>query len=177
MHLSIAFLIISLLFWLILNFLSKTFKPFFNFSYNNFPYIFLILIIFLQIIMGAFVSGLDAGKIYQTWPMMGNNFIPDDLTKKDLLEFESHSLVQFYHRNLAYFLILYILILTISIFKNKQLILYKPLAILTFFLILQVLLGIFTLISGLNIYLASAHQITSVLFVLSALNLYYFKTK
>ena len=177
LHLSIAILIISSLFWLILNFFSKTFKPFFKFSYNNFPYIFLILLIYLQIIMGAFVSGLDAGKIYQTWPMMGNTFIPNDLIEKNLLSFDNHSLVQFYHRNLAYFLILYISILVILIYKNKQFNLYKPLAILTFFLILQVLLGIFTLISGLNIYLASAHQITSVLFVLSALNLYYLKTK
>ena len=177
LHLSIAILIISSLFWLILNFSSKTFKPFFKFSYDNFPYFFLILLIYAQIIMGAFVSGLDAGKIYQTWPMMGNTFIPNDLIEKDLLRFDNHSLVQFYHRNLAYLLILYISILVILIYKNKQHNLYKPLSILTFFLILQVLLGIFTLISGLNIYLASAHQITSVIFVLSALNLYYLKTK
>ena len=177
LHLSIAIFIISSLFWLILNFSSKTFKPFFKFSYDNFPYFFLILLIYAQIIMGAFVSGLDAGKIYQTWPMMGNTFIPNDLIEKDLLRFDNHSLVQFYHRNLAYLLILYISILVILIFKNNHFNLYKPLAILTFFLILQVLLGIFTLISGLNIYLASAHQITSVLFVLSALNLYYLKTK
>ena len=177
LHLSIAILIISSLFWLTLNFFSKTFKLFFNFSYGNSPYIFLILLIYLQIIMGAFVSGLDAGKIYQTWPMMGNTFIPNDLIEKNLLRFDNHSLVQFYHRNLAYFLVLYISILVILIYKNKQFNLYKPLAILTFFLILQVLLGIFTLISGLNIYLASAHQITSVLLVLSALNLYYLKTK
>ena len=127
--------------------------------------------------MGAFVSGLDAGKIYQTWPMMGNTFIPNDLIEKDLLRFDNHSLVQFYHRNLAYLLILYISILVILIYKNNQHNLYKPLSILTFFLILQVLLGIFTLISGLNIYLASAHQITSVLLVFSALNLYYFRIK
>ncbi len=177
LHLSIAIFIISSLFWLILNFSSKTFKPFFKFSYDNFPYFFLILLIYAQIIMGAFVSGLDAGKIYQTWPMMGNTFIPNDLIEKDLLRFDNHSLVQFYHRNLAYLLILYISILVILIYKNNQHNLYKPLSILTFFLILQVLLGIFTLISGLNIYLASAHQITSVLFVLSALNLYYLKTK
>ena len=55
--------------------------------------------------------------------------------------------------------------------------LYIPLLILTFFLFLQALLGILTLISGLNIYLASAHQITSVLLVFSSLNLYYFRAK
>ena len=55
--------------------------------------------------------------------------------------------------------------------------LYKPVAILTIVLLLQVILGILTLISALNIYLASAHQITSILLVFSALNLYYFTAK
>ena len=40
-------------------------------------------------------------------------------------------------------------------------------------LLLQVLIGIFTLISNLNIFLASAHQIVGVILVLSTLNLYY----
>ena len=44
--------------------------------------------IFVQIIMGAFVSGLDAGRIYQTWPLMGNSFFPNDLVYKDLVNFE-----------------------------------------------------------------------------------------
>ena len=37
-----------------------------------------IFIVFLQIIFGAFVSGMDAGKIYNTWPLMGNYYFPDD---------------------------------------------------------------------------------------------------
>ena len=144
------------------------------------PFIILILLIFTQIIIGAFVSGLDAGKIYQTWPMMGKNYLPNDLffnNLSSLLEFESHSLVQFYHRNLAYVIIIYVLVFTIFIYKQKLIFLYKPLKLLLFFLGSQVVLGIFTLISGLNIFLASAHQITSVLLMFSALNLYYLSTK
>ena len=64
-----------------------------------------------------------------------------------------------------------------SVFKKKHEVLYKPLKILLFVVCLQVILGIFTLTSGLNIYLASIHQITSVLLVFSALNLYYFRVK
>ena len=130
--------------------------------------------------MGAFVSGLDAGKIYQTWPMMGSNYLPDDLISKKLtnvLEFDNHSLVQFYHRNLAYLITLYIIFLGIFIYKKKIADLYLSLKILIFFLLLQIILGILTLITGLNIYLASMHQITSVLLVLSALNLYYYRAK
>ena len=155
-------------------------KTFFNFSVTTIPFLILIFLIFIQIIFGAFVSGLDAGKIYQTWPLMEKSFFPDDLIIKDfsnIFEFDNHSLIQFYHRNLAYIIILYTLILSCIIYKRKLRLMYKPLQILLLILFLQAILGIFTLISGLNIYLASAHQITSVLLIFSALNLYYLIAK
>ena len=179
-HLSTAILIISSIYWLLLNVNSNRNKVFFIFSSQNLPFVGLILFLFIQIILGAFVSGLDAGKIYQTWPMMGNTYFPNDLILNNLnilTEFDRHSLVQFYHRNLAYLITIYILILSIFIYKKKMLVLYHPLKFLLFFLLLQSILGIFTLISDLNIYLASAHQINSVLLVLSALNLYYLRSK
>ena len=180
LHLCVALIIISTIFWLILNFKNNTFKKFFDLSYENLPYLFLIFLIFLQIIFGAFVSGLDAGKIYQNWPLMGDTFFPDD-TKvssiNNLFDFNNQSLVQFYHRNLAYFITFYILIILFLILKRKIKILYKPTLLLVTFLFLQILLGILTLISGLNIYLASAHQISSVLLVFSIVNLYYFHIK
>jgi len=177
-HLSTAIIIISSIFWLLMNVVSKQNNTFFSFSINNFPFQLLIFLIFLQIIIGAFVSGLDAGMIYQTWPRMGESYIPNDLILKsfqEIVDFDNHSLVQFYHRNLAYIIFLYIIFLTILIYKKRLINLYAPIKILIFFLILQSILGIFTLISGLNIYLASAHQITGVLLVLSALNLYYLR--
>ena len=135
---------------------------------------------FLKINVGAFVSGLDAGKIYQTWPLMGYSYIPNDLVFenfKNLIDFNNHSLVQFYHRNLSYIITLYIFVLSYFIFRKKLINLYKPLTILFVFLILQIILGIFTLISDLNIYLSSAHQINSVLLVFSSINLYYYRIK
>ena len=179
-HLITAILIISIIFWLIKNIKSNKEKNFFKFSRFNLPFLTFIFLIFIQIIMGAFVSGLDAGKIYQTWPMMGSNYFPNDFlftNLKDVLEFNNHSLVQFYHRNLAYIITIYILILGIYIYKREMTHLFLPLKIFLFFLVLQGLLGILTLISGLNIYLASAHQITSVVLILSALNLYFLKVK
>ena len=179
-HLSVAFLIISIIFWLIINIVKKKNKTFFRFSKENFPFLILIFLIFLQIIFGAFVSGLDAGNIYQTWPKMGLTYFPDDVIIKNInnfFNFKNQSLVQFYHRNLAYLITLYILLLSFYVYKNKVKNLYNPLKLLIFFLFLQILLGIFTLVSGLNIYLASAHQISSVILAFSAINLYYFKAK
>ena len=180
LHLSLAFIIISIIFWLIINIKYKTNKLFFIFSRKNLPFLVLVLFIYIQIILGAFVSGLDAGRIYQTWPMMGDTFFPNDLIVENLkifFNFDSHSLVQFYHRCLAYIITLYIIFISIYIFKKKKIYLYRPIKIIIFFILLQILLGILTLISGLNIYLASAHQISSVLLVFSTINLYYFYIK
>ena len=180
LHLSIAFIIIGLIYWTIINVKKgTTISLFVNKRYNYFIY-FLILLVFTQIILGAFVSGLDAGKIYQTWPLMDLTFFPSDVDISkalDLLNFNNHSLVQFYHRNLAYFLSFYILIFGFFIFIKKIYNLYKPFLYLFIFLIIQIFLGIFTLISGLNIYLASAHQICSLLLMLSVINLYYYYLK
>ncbi len=179
-HLFTAILIISTIFWLINNIISKQNKNFFKLSRNNFPFQIFILLIFIQIIIGAFVSGLDAGRIYQTWPMMNETYFPSDLFYSnfdDIFKFDNHSIIQFYHRNLAYIILFYALFLIIFIYKNKIFNLYKSINILFFILFSQIALGIFTLVSGLNIFLASLHQITSVLLVLSAINLYYLRVK
>ena len=52
---------------------------------------------------------MDAGKIYNTWPLMGNNYFPDDnifLIYFNLNALSDPSLVQFIHRNLAYVILL-----------------------------------------------------------------------
>ena len=132
------------------------------------------------VIFGAFVSGLDAGRIYQTWPLMGQTYFPNDTELKEIksfFDFDNRSLVQFYHRNLAYFITAYIILLGINIYIKRRKELFYSFNIIFIFLILQVVLGIITLTSGLNIYLAIGHQFTSVILALSAINLYYLKLK
>ena len=123
LHLTTALIIFSMIFWLLKNFYKKENKIFFKFSKDYIFFQILLLIIFLQIIFGAFVSGLDAGKIYQTWPLMGASFIPDDVNFSDLknfFEFSNHSLIQFYHRILAYLIFFYSVFLTIYIIKKRK---------------------------------------------------------
>ncbi len=180
LHLSLAVIIISILFWQILNLKYNKNKSFFVLKKENIPYLFLFLLIFLQIVFGAFVSGLDAGKLYQTWPLMNHSYFPDDIIIKnfsDLLNFHSHSLVQFYHRNIAYFISIYIICLAYIIFKRDKKKLFKTTIFLVFIVFVQIFLGILTLLSGLNIFIASFHQITSVILTLTVLNLYYSSIK
>ena len=175
-HLCTAFIIASIIFWLLIQVKNKSNFNFFSQNRISYFFYFLFSLLFIQIIMGAFVSGLDAGRIYQTWPLMGSSYFPNDFIFKhfiDLLSFKNHSLVQFYHRNIAYLITFSILILGYFILRNKIDKVVKSYYLLMFFLVAQIILGIITLISGLNIYLASLHQIFSLLLILSTINLYY----
>lgn len=175
-HLFLAFVIFSSLTWIFFNLKKNIDKRFFINNNKIKSLKFLLFITYLQIIIGAFVSGLDAGKIYQTWPMMNDAFVPDDLVLSsfiNLLNFSQHGLVQFIHRNLAYLIFVLSIYVGFIIYKNKIIELYKPYLIFEIIIIFQILLGIFTLLSNLRIEIASLHQISSIFLVYFLLNLYH----
>ena len=172
-HLVIAFLILSLILWSYLR-LNLDIK---DQSKLNifFPLVFLILV-FLQIIIGAFVSGMDAGLIYNSWPMMGNTYFPDDNKFENLFNidvFSDASLVQFLHRNLAYVILFFYFWILFKIYKNQIKNSFFAINLLGFFLLTQVILGILTLINGAQIVLASMHQLSSVFLVSTAVYFLY----
>ena len=172
LHLFFAFIIISFLFWNYLNYKTQEIKIFFNFKNSLTKLLFFFIL--LQIILGAFVSGLDAGLIYQTWPKMNLSYFPDDLvlSNYDLVSlFSDRSFIQFLHRNVAYFIVLFVIAIGIKMYIEKKFIYFKNYLLVFSVLIIQVLLGIYTLVSGLNLYLASLHQITSVILVFTVLKL------
>ncbi len=171
-HLNIAFILFVSIFWHLLNLIKSRNKYFFDFSKEDIFIKLFVIFLFIQITLGAFTSGLDAGNIYQTWPSMNNNFFPDDFDLKNIFSanvFSEPSVVQFFHRNMAYFLLLYVFAITIYVFFYKKNYLYKSLYFLLSMIFLQILLGIFTLISGLNIIVASLHQISTVILLISSI--------
>ena len=123
--------------------------------------------------VSAFVSGLDAGQIYQTWPLMGQNYFPNDSLVSDLFSlklFETPSLVQFLHRNVAYIMMALFSLILFIIFNNNNLACLRKSAIYVFlFLFLQFFLGILTIIFGAQIFLASLHQLGSIILLTSTL--------
>ncbi len=176
-HLLIAFLILSLIFW---NYLKYQ-----NYSHvadginSIIPFVFLVLIL-IQIVIGAFVSGMDAGKIYNSWPLMGNTYFPNDNNFNNLFKlsaFSDPSLVQFIHRNLAYVIGLFYVLIFFKVYKNKITKLYRSVNILGFFIILQIILGIFTIKLGAQIYIAAAHQVSSIFLVTSSIYFFFINTR
>ena len=101
---------------------------------------------------------------------------PDDNKFKSLFElsaFSDPSLVQYLHRNLAYLIfIIYIVILYIT-YRNKFFDLFKPIFILGIIILLQIILGILTVLSGASILTASLHQFSSILLITSSLYFLY----
>ncbi len=177
LHLMIAFLILSLIQWNYLeirkkNNLSNPLNPIL-------PIIFLFLV-FLQISIGAFVSGMDAGKIYNSWPLMGDTYFPNDNNFRNLFKlsvFSDPSLVQFIHRNIAYLIGLFYLLIFYKVYSNRLFELYKSINILGLTIIIQIILGIFTVIYGAQIYIASLHQISSIILVSSCVYFLHINTK
>ena len=176
LHLIITFFILSLILW---NYLDLTDFNLTNKKINFFLPLLLLILIFLQICIGAFVSGMDAGKIYNSWPLMGSTYFPDDNSIGDLLKisaFSDPSLVQFLHRNLSYLIFLFYLFILIKIYKNNLSTFFKVINIIGFLLLMQIILGILTLLSGAQIIIASMHQISSIFLVSSSIYLLYLNT-
>jgi heme a synthase len=110
LHLSVAFAILSLLVWLALEeraarlctvsaAVSQRSKRLAGF---------LVALVFAQVALGAFVAGLRAGLVYNTWPLMDGQIVPSDywLEGRGLMSvFESHGAAQFNHRFVAYVLL------------------------------------------------------------------------
>jgi len=177
LHLVLAFIILSLVFWNYLNYKNIYFP---NRKINDFLPLFLVIFLFIQIIIGAFVSGLDAGKIYNSWPLMEGSFFPNDNSIAGLFNlsaFNEPSLVQFMHRNIAYLILTIYIFIFFKVHRNKFSKYFKILNIIGALLILQILLGIFTLLSSAQIFLSSMHQISSIFLISSSIYLLYINTK
>ena len=177
LHLLIAFLILSLIFWNYLKY--KNYNPVVGGINSIIPLIFLGLIL-IQIVIGAFVSGMDAGKIYNSWPLMGNTYFPNDNNIENLFKLSAlsdPSLVQFIHRNLAYGIGLFYIVIFFKVYKSKITKLYKSVNILGFLIILQIILGVYTILLGAHIYIAAAHQVSSIFLVTSSIYFFYINTK
>jgi len=138
----------------------------------------ILLLLTLQIIYGAFVAGTKAGWTYNTWPKMEGEWVPESMTYMLGKEGSSSLLnnlasVQFIHRTLAYLITLVVLLVGISALRDHKLEKYhkQSAMILLSFIIVQVVLGIFTLLYKVPISLGVIHQ--AMAFFLFAASIYF----
>ena len=170
-HLIIAQIILSLIAYLFLKRLDiGIYKN--NFSSHKTFFIFFNIIIFFTVIYGAFMAGLDAGKSFNTWPKMGDNYIPENLIfieDRFFGFFDNSVFIHFFHRALAYLSFLTILYMCFKHFKGIENKYQKIHFLIVLFLVLiQLFIGVFVVLSNVQVSLGSIHQIIGTLLFVSA---------
>jgi len=162
-HLVSAITIYSYILWVALGLLKsaatqklQNLRPVKNFS------IIVTVLILVQIISGGFVAGTDAGLAYNTFPLMGGKFIPDGLLTVQpaiMNLFENIVTIQFNHRLIAYFLVIVIPVFWFNVLRSQATARTKQIAhIMLVMLVIQVALGISTLLMHVPVSIASMHQ-------------------
>lgn len=121
-------------------------------------------VLFLQFLFGAYVAGLDAGHYFNTtWPKMGGEFYPSgtEWMQPALRNFvDNPIMVQFVHRWLAFVVAAFALWVAVKAWLAG---LWIEAAMLAGAVSIQILLGILTLLSGVQLVIAGAHQGMAVL--------------
>jgi cytochrome c oxidase assembly protein subunit 15 len=172
-HLLAAFLIYAYMFWVALTLLLPAHEP------QRHPWygktLALTALITVTIMSGAFVAGLKAGKIYNTFPKMGEYWIPPDFLGLEPAWrnfFDNMATVQFEHRILA--ITTFVLIIAYWTRLRKADLpdrIRRGLNALLHTAVLQVALGIATLLLVVPIFLAASHQAVAMLLFTVALYL------
>ncbi len=121
---------------------------------------------FLQIILGALVAGIDAGRSYTDWPLMGGQVIPQDAMMLEPMWrnfFENPGLVQFIHRISGYLLLAFGVGVWQRGRSSAHPITQKAFHTAFAVLVLQVVLGIITVVYGAPWQAAILHQLMAVI--------------
>jgi cytochrome c oxidase assembly protein subunit 15 len=162
-HLSNALLILFLLIWTLLEFNNGHSKIKLDFSFI------ILCFLFTTIIAGAFVAGMDAGLMYNEYPLMGYSLIPENYGEFGILDpFENPASAQFHHRHIALFTTICILIYCYRNYtQSNDNIVKKCSLFMSLIVCFQFLLGIFTLISMVPVYLGALHQAGAVILFIS----------
>ena len=162
-HLSIALGIFTCLMWLAQSLSAGKSK--FKFGVPAFVF----ALIFVTIIAGAFVAGMDAGLLYNHYPLMGDGFVPAEYGEKGLSDpFENPASAQFHHRWIA-------LIATVGVIYLWRCALSAGVAVRRAYLMIvivfgQFALGILTLINAAPVHLGAMHQTGALLLLATSLS-------
>lgn len=119
--------------------------------------------LFLQIVLGALVAGIDAGRNYPTWPDMNGSFFPSDaFDVPGVPLWANPGVVQFVHRLSGYVLFAFGVVAWLRGRKSAYQATRVAFHLMMGMLVLQVALGIFTALSAAQLHLAITHQIGAV---------------
>ena len=180
-HLLNALIIFSILMWIAMDYRYSSNINFMSKPFTSEFYIFLsVILIFITIATGGFMAGTNSGQSFNTFPLMNGQIIPDDYLIDELgiyNIFENTVAINFNHRWISIFVFFYIIFICFKFIKfDNKIVSSKLVYLILFFLTLQVVLGIITLLSNVYLPVASMHQTNSIL-LLSTLLISYHQIK
>ena len=124
-------------------------------------------LVYMQIIAGAFVAGLKAGHASNTWPLMNGEIIPpglDAFSPWYVNLFENPLTAQFAHRALAYAIAIFAAAFLVFIWNTERArTLRLPMLTITAAVLIQIALGVATIVYGVPLVIALAHQANAIL--------------
>ncbi|NRB62343.1 MAG: COX15/CtaA family protein [Saprospiraceae bacterium] len=182
MHLSLALILYSYLFWTTL-WVNKPYSQVIHNSTLKRWGVILISVLAFQLVLGGIMSGMRAALFYPTWPDMQGVFLPDILLKSENWITENFvfydrgpfmsALIQFFHRNTAYLLTVIILYIAWKSLRSVTHPLFKMgIYMLVSVLVVQVILGILTLVNSVGtipVGLGVLHQAVGILLLTTSL--------
>lgn len=168
-HLGLAFVILGLIAWQVLD-LGRSEAALMRARRAGERRLFgmatgLMHLAFVQVLVGALVAGIDAGRQYTGWPRMGGEWIPAAIWNPDLgwrNLFENAALVQFTHRMLGYLLAIFAVVVWLRARRSAQPVTRGAFTAMLAMLAVQVALGILNVIHAAPLPLALAHQLGAV---------------
>lgn len=179
-HFIAALILLCYTFWFALRLLISKQKLIVNPALKKITLI-IICILFIQLVYGAFMSGLKAATAAPTWPSINGTMFPDQLNNlspgwKNLVD--NKITIQFIHRGIAYLLLIFVFFWWIKAKKINHSNLFNKIKGLPFiFISAQVLLGILTVVTspfGNNlVWFGLAHQFMAMLFLISMMLMIY----
>lgn len=170
-HLGIAFAILGLIAWYVL-LLGRTEAQLLRARRAGEQKLFrmttgLMHLVFVQILYGALVAGIDAGRQYTGWPKMGGEWIPTDrifeMTPMWHNFFENAALVQFIHRMIGYLVFIFALVVWNRSRRSPHPTTRAAYSVMMAGVLLQVVLGIMNVVHASPLHLALTHQLGAVL--------------
>lgn len=168
-HLGIAFLILGLITWYVLQ-LSRSEAELMRARRAGEAKLFrmttgLMHLTFVQILLGALVAGIDAGRTYTGWPTMGGEWIPAAIWDGTLgwrNFFENPALVQFIHRMTGYLLAIFAVVVWLRARRSPHPVTRGAFSVMIVAMAAQIGLGILNVIHASPLHLALTHQFGAV---------------
>lgn len=124
-----------------------------------------IAILFVQLLLGAWVAGLNAGFVANTWPLMNDHFVPEGIDWAGgawLALTNDPFLIHFLHRWWSWIAALALLLLARALARRGA---RREARLLVAVVAVQMLLGIWTVVSGVSMWVAVAHQVVGAILV------------